>query len=283
MPKFYEPEVLKKVRAIELNIFRDFIAFCEKHNLEYFGIAGTGIGAVRHKGFIPWDDDIDVAMPRKDFEKFLVLAKEELSDEYLVLNGRDYREFPLMTTHLVKKGTRFVNQGMEKLDCPFGIFLDIFPMDNVADGERAFHRQAWSAWFWNKLLILRNMSRPYLGFTGWKKMAAYGCCSVGHWTLKLLHIPQSFLYRKCENACRKYEGQNTKRMAFLPDTNPFWNIVDKTGMYPLQMMEFEDFKVAFPKNLDELLRMQYGDYMVLPPVEKRKTHYPAVLDFGEEG
>lgn len=282
MPRFYEPEVLERVRRTELAIFRDFIDVCEKHKLEYFGIAGTGIGAVRHKGFIPWDDDIDIAMPRADFERFLKLAPEELGDRYFVLNGRTNDNFPLMTTHLVKRGTRFVSPGLQGIDCPFGIFLDMFPMDNIADDPKALKRQAWSAWFWNKLLILRCTSRPYLGLTGWKRKLAYGACSVAHGGLKLFHVSKSFLRRRCETACRKYEKQNTKRMAFLPDTNPYWNILDKDGMYPLIKMDFEDFKVAFPKNLDKFLRRQYGDYMELPPEEKRKTHCPYELQFEEE-
>ena len=282
MPRFYEPEVLEKLQHTELEILKDFIDFCQKHNLEYFGIAGTGIGAIRHKGFIPWDDDIDLAMPRADLERFVELASKELGDQYLVLNGKTNDNFPLMTTHLVKKGTRFVAPAFQDIDCPFGIFLDIFPMDNIADEPKALKRQAWTAWFWNKLLILRCTSHPYLDLTGWKRRLVYGICAVGHYGLRFLHISRSFLRKRCEKACRKYEKQDTRRVAFLPDTNPFWNIMNKKNMYPLQMLEFEGIKMAFPKDLDKFLRIQYGDYMVLPPVEKRKTHCPFELDFGEE-
>ena len=97
-PEFYEPETLKRLQGEILSILDDFMAVCDKYHLEYFGIAGTGIGAVRHKGFIPWDDDIDIAMPRHDFDKFIKIIQKTMGDKYLVLNGRNYPGYPLMTT-----------------------------------------------------------------------------------------------------------------------------------------------------------------------------------------
>ena len=78
----YDPEVLKRVQETELEILRDFIDLCDRHEIDYFGVGGTAIGAVRHQGFIPWDDDIDIGFLRKDYDRFLALAKEELSDKY---------------------------------------------------------------------------------------------------------------------------------------------------------------------------------------------------------
>ena len=111
--KFYEPEVLKQLQGEILSILDDFIRICEDYHLEYFGIAGTGIGALRHKGFIPWDDDIDIAMPRRDFEHLIRIVEKKMSDRYLVLNAERYPNYPLMTTRLVKKGTVFVEEVMK--------------------------------------------------------------------------------------------------------------------------------------------------------------------------
>ena len=90
----YDEETLKRVQQTELGILKDFMALCDKHGLTYFGIAGTGIGAIRHKGFIPWDDDIDIALPRKDYEIFLKLARKYLSDRYIVLNCETNENYP---------------------------------------------------------------------------------------------------------------------------------------------------------------------------------------------
>ena len=147
--KFYEPEVLKQLQGEILSILDDFIRICEDYHLEYFGIAGTGIGALRHKGFIPWDDDIDIAMPRRDFERLLRIVEKKMSDRYLVLNAERYPNYPLMTTRLVKKGTVFVEEVMKDVDCPFGIFLDLYVLDNVADNPVLYQIQSWTAWFWS--------------------------------------------------------------------------------------------------------------------------------------
>lgn len=282
MPKFYDPETLHRLQRVELDILRDFMDLCDRHNLTYFGIAGTGIGAKRHGGFIPWDDDIDVAMPRKDFERFLKYAKEELADRYIPLNAEYDSRFPMMTTRLMKKGTVFVEEALKDAKCPCGIFLDLYVMDNVADNKIAYELQSWEAWFWSKLLVLRCMPKPFLFQTGWKAKVIWAICRVVHETMKLLHISPAWLRKRCEKVCRRYEKKKTRRMAFLPDTSPYWNVIDKTKLFPLRKLPFEDLELNFANNMEELLTNQYGAYMEMPPVEKRKTHYPYRLKFGEE-
>ena len=98
--KFYDKETLEKVQKIELSIFKDFKDVCEKNSLTYFGIAGTGIGALRHGGFIPWDDDIDVGLLRKDYDKMIEIFKRDYSDKYTIVNGDEFSKYPLMTTRL---------------------------------------------------------------------------------------------------------------------------------------------------------------------------------------
>lgn len=282
MPKFYDPETLRKLQCVELDILRDFMDLCDRHDLTYFGIAGTGIGAKRHGGFIPWDDDIDVAMPRKDFERFLKYAKKELGDRYIPLNAEYDSRFPMMTTRLMKKGTVFVEEALKDAKCPCGIFLDLYVMDNVADNKIAYELQSWEAWFWSKLLVLRCMPKPFLFQTGWKAKVIWAICGVVHRAMKILHISPEWLRNRCEKVCRRYEKKKTRRMAFLPDTSPYWNVIDKTKLFPLRKLPFENLELNFANNMEELLTNQYGTYMEMPPVEKRKTHYPYRLEFGEE-
>ena len=184
-----------------------------------------------------------------------------------------------MTTRLCKCGTVFQERVMKDVDCPFGIFLDLYVMDNIADGKLAVQVQAWTAWFWSKLLVLSCMERPYLAQTGWKAEAIWAVCRLVHRTIRTLHIRPAIFRAHCESACRKYERVSTKRMAFLPDTNPFWNVVDKTRMFPLQNLPYEDVLLPFTNDIETVMEQQYGDYMTMPPVEKRKTHYPYRLEF----
>lgn len=279
MSKFYEPEVLKRLQQTELSMLKDFMELCDSHGLLYFGIGGTGIGALRHQGFIPWDDDIDIAMPRKDFEKFLRLAGKCWEGKYYILNNKTDSNYPMMTTRLCKCGTVFQEEVMKDVDCPFGIFLDLYVLDNIADGKTACQIQAWTAWFWSKMLVLACMERPYLAQDGWKAQLIWVVCKAIHRTIRFLHLPPALFRAHCESACRKYEGKKTKRMAFLPDTNPFWNVVNKEKMFPLQKLPYEDTYLYFTNDIDTIMRDQYGDYMIMPPKEKRKTHYPYRLEF----
>lgn len=279
MSKFYEPEDLKRLQQTELSMLKDFMELCDSHGLLYFGIGGTGIGALRHQGFIPWDDDIDIAMPRKDFEKFLRLAGKCWEGKYYILNNKTDSNYPMMTTRLCKCGTVFQEEVMKDVDCPFGIFLDLYVLDNIADEKIACQIQAWTAWFWSKMLVLACMEKPYLAQDGWKAQFIWAVCKAVHRTIRFLHLPPALFRAHCESACRKYEGKRTKRMAFLPDTNPFWNVVNKEKMFPLQKLPYEDTYLYFTNDIDTIMRDQYGDYMVMPPKEKRKTHYPYRLEF----
>ncbi len=280
--KFYEPEVLHRLQEEILSILDDFIRICEDYHLEYFGIAGTGIGAIRHHGFIPWDDDIDIAMPRKDFEKLIKIVEKKMSDRYLILNAKNDPNYPLMTTRLVKRGTVFVEEVMKDVDCPFGIFLDLYVLDNVADNPVLYQLQSWTAWFWSKLMILRSIPRPTLQQRGLKAKLIWTVCGLVHNGMKLFHISPAWLRDCCEAECRRYNKKKTNRMAFLPDTSPYWNVVDKRYYHPLKQLEFEGRRMNFPGNLEEMLTKMYGDYMQLPPEDKRKTHYPYRLEFEQE-
>ncbi len=279
MSEFYQPEVLKRLQETELSMLKDFMELCDSHGLIYFGIGGTGIGALRHQGFIPWDDDIDIGMPRKDFEQFLKLARKHWKGKYYILNNKTNENYPLMTTRLCKCNTVFREQVMKDVDCPFGIFLDLYVMDNIADDPAALRLQAWTAWFWSKLLVLSCMEKPYLAQTGVTAEIIWAVCRAVHKTLRFLHIRPAIFRAHCESVCRKYENRSTKRMAFLPDTNPFWNIIDKEHMFPLKRLAYEDTSLPFTNDIHQVMKQQYGDYMTMPPEEKRKTHYPYQLEF----
>ena len=206
MPKFYEPEQLKHLQKLEMEILTDFKRICDENNLIYFGYAGTGIGALRHKGYIPWDDDIDISMPRKDYERFMELVTEQMGDKYEVLNTETDINYPLATTRLVLKGTKFREYSMKDVDCNWGIFLDLYALDNAADGKLAYWWQMWTAWFWGKLLILRSIPRPYLYVHGLTAKLVTAACVAGHYIMKQLGISKEWLYMKMEKANRRYEN-----------------------------------------------------------------------------
>ena len=155
----YNEKTLKRLQNVELKMLHDFVDICDKYNLQYFGIGGTAIGALRHQGFIPWDDDIDLAFVRRDFEKFCRIIDRKYSDKYYILRYETNKAYPLFTARMCKKGTVFQEHAMKNIDCPFGIFLDLYAYDNVPDDDEKMKRQAALAWFYSKLLILSSFKK----------------------------------------------------------------------------------------------------------------------------
>ena len=281
--KEYDDFTLKRIQEVELEILKDFMDICDRHGLDYFGIAGTGIGALRHHGFIPWDDDIDVAMPRDDFEKLLPLVEKEMGDKYLIMNAERYPNYPLMTTRMTMRGTKFKEEALKNIDAPLGIFLDLYPLDKVSDNPKEARRQARDAWFWSKILILRSIPFPMLGFSGWKAKIIHAICGLAHLVLSILHVPKTWIYKKAYEAeTRSNHYTKTKNLDFFCDTTPYMNLYAVKYIYPLRKLQFEDVELNFPHNLHNNLTGMYGDYMQLPPEEKRKNHYPYELEFFKE-
>lgn len=283
MSRFYEDEELSRVKEIEKGILRDFLKICEENSLRYFGMGGTCLGAVRHGGYIPWDDDIDIAMPRRDFNKFIKIAEKEYGDKYYVLNADNYKNYPLMTTRWCVKDTKFVEESFAGLkDVPLGIFLDIFPYDNLADNKVARWFQQWGGWYYSKLMILRQIPEPYLAQDGLLKKIILFICRAVHRMMCIFKIKPEKLHNKCKKICTKYNGIKTKKIGFIGDTSPHMEDDYLKDIFPCKKLAFEEFEMNFPKNLDLHLTHLYGsDYMTPPPIEKRKTHFPNVLDFGD--
>ena len=283
MAREYDAETLARIQKTELGILKDFMEVCDRHGLTYFGIAGTGIGALRHQGFIPWDDDIDVALPREDFNRFIKYAEEELSDRYFILNTEHYINYPLMTTRLCLKDSKFKEEALKNIDAPMGIFLDLYPFDKVSDNPKEVKKQARRAWFWSKVLILRSIPFPTLGFKGIKGKIIHGICGVIHFFMVLFHISKKWIYKKAYEAETMYNHYDkTTHLNFWSDTTPFMNLYKVSDIYPIRKLPYEDVMMSFPRDMHENLTGMYGDYMKLPPEDKRKNHYPFELEFPKD-
>lgn len=277
----YEPRVLRKLQLLEVEILQDLDALCKKHEIPYVAFYGTAIGAVRHKGFIPWDDDVDVLMLRDDYERFLEIAKTECTDKYEILNAEIDEKYPCCFSKWGLKGTWFVGKDVKRLPCKFRIAVDILPLDAVSDDDKARKKQMREAWFWQKLMMLRQISKPVLSVRGVKRVVIYAACGVIHFGLKLLHISPKWLYKKYKAASLRYHGEKTKEVARLAGTHPGDNIYLLDGLFPTQYLEFEGIMLPFPQKNDEMLTRCYGDYMQLPPEDERVNHFPYLLDFGD--
>ncbi|MBQ9195842.1 MAG: LicD family protein [Clostridia bacterium] len=280
--KAYDPETLAKLQKLELGILKEFDRICTQNGIEYFCAGGTAIGAMRHGGFIPWDDDIDVALLREDYERFLKCAREQLSDRYEILNTENDPAYPLMTTRLVLKGTRFQEECFKDLSCDFGIFLDVYCFDYIPDDEAKMKKAAKKVWLQGKLMILAAIDDPVLYIGGFKAAVVKLGSKVAHGVLRLLGVTPGRIYRSVKKVLLE-NGQKSKRVAYQFDPQLYTSIIDTDDIFPIRRIQFEDMQVMCMAKVEAYLSKRYGDYMTLPPEEKRHNHPPYRLDFGPYG
>lgn len=277
----YNDAVLHRLQQLELTILDDFMRVCRENGLSWWAQAGTGIGAVRHGGFIPWDDDIDVGLLRADYDKLIRVFKEQLSDRYVVVNTEEYPSFPLPTTRITLRDSLFVEESLKSVkNCPLGIFLDVYAFDHMPSDPRKARRQVWASWFWGKLMILTTVPFPVLPFRGIRKKLVHAVTAAVWAVFRLFRLSPAFFYRRLKKASARYNSdQPAEAYGYFNDTHPRSFIYRHEDLFPLRALPFEGREVFFPCHLEKKLEQVFGDYMQLPPPEKRKNHFPHQLKF----
>lgn len=277
----YDAATLRRLQLVELDILKKFDAMCEKHGLQYFAAFGTALGQVRHTGIIPWDDDIDVGMMRKDYERLRELVPLEFGDGYTLLNGQTDPRYPFMTSRIMKKGTEFRMLSMKNAPYETGIFLDIFCFDWMPDDAAAFQKMKRNCWVLEKLCILRNMPFPNLPYRGLKRWIVYAMCAAGSVCVKI--FPRAALHRWMQNAAQVAGEQPTGRIGCPFGLKPEERIYPTQVIFPQQKLPFEDMTISMPHDPHAMLRIVFGDdYMTPLPEGKRSSIVPYRLSFGDE-
>ncbi|MCP1101375.1 lipopolysaccharide cholinephosphotransferase [Aequitasia blattaphilus] len=279
----YDKEILDKLHKTQIEILNEFKRICKKHDLNYFIAYGSAIGAVRHRGFIPWDDDIDVAMPRKDYMKFMSLAKKELADKYFLMTPEIDKRYACTVTHLEMKGTIFVSEMNQDLKCEQGIFMDIFPLDFVAENKVKEKWQGLSTNFWGRLLFLSGTAYPIVPVKGVFGLVLRYLCVIIHYMLKLFHISPAWIYKRFQKSSMSSYRKGGTYVTSFEYAGAIKDKVKYKDLFPLKEVKFEDTTVNIPSNNHEFLTKVYGDYLKMPPVHKRVNHMPIIIGFeGEE-
>lgn len=274
----YDPETIAKLQRTLLMMLEDFISTCEENNIEYFAIGGTAIGALRHNGMIPWDDDIDIAYLREDEEKIIRGIKEKFGDKYWFANPELEKGFPYIPTHMCLTGTVFKEKNFDE-DYNNGVFLDLYPYDKIFEDEKKQKRQVLRAWFYGKLYVLYFASSPILFISGIKAFFVKAICKVVNKFMHLLKVDPQALYAKAMHygcACEK-ESASFNTITWLYDTDPYCGALKMDEVFPTRFAKFGDIEIRIPRDTDKYLTSVYGDYMTIPPAEKRHNHPPEIL------
>ena len=249
-----------------MDILREYIRICDKYGLMYFVVGGSALGAVRHGGFIPWDDDIDVAMPRDDYMKFLGIAVEELRSPFFLQNYRTEPDFRLDYTKIRNSNTTFVEKTAQSLHINHGVYIDIFPIDGYPSAISEI----------KTLEFKKRLYRLYLG-------KDYGCDYS--WKGKILLTLEKILWknnvskvsRKLEDLYLRYDYASCDRVICHGGIWGKREICDKSQYGKGKMVKFEDVDVRIPEHDHEYLTQKYDNYMELPPVEKQVSHHDTLF------
>ena len=274
--KQYDPEVLKKLQHYELEVLSAFDQICKEHGWVYFLHYGTLIGALRHKGFIPWDDDVDVAMPREDYEQFVAYCAAHPSEKYAYVDANLRMDYTKGIPIFYKKGTVF---SLDDIGWKPGIGIDIFVYDWVSQDAKKRNKQIAKANFYRRLFYLCYRD-PLIPFSGVQYYLAKGICKIARAGLKIFRLSPKALYRRFKIVSQSEINEKEEMTTFF-SSNPIRCCMPKE-QFEVSSVSFEGHSFYAPKDPDKILRPIYGDYMVIPPEEKRVNHCPEFLEFGEE-
>ena len=270
----YDDETLKHIHDVELMILKDLISFCEENDLTYFMYAGSLLGTIRHGGFIPWDDDLDVVMLRQDFEKFKKLYPS--NEKYELLTIESEKDYCYMLAKLSLKNTRFEEEWAKHLDFTIGFNIDIFVLDDLSNNKFKRSYQLKKAFLYNRLLVTSKIRVDDLPFVS--KFISHSMYHI----LNFLNITPSKLNSRYLNFLNKYADSDSEKVFdFSANASEYPLTYDKNDFKESVKVKFEDIHVNVPKNYDKILTELYGDYMQLPPEEERYNHPICHIDFGE--
>ncbi|MGN0172733.1 MAG: phosphorylcholine transferase LicD [Acutalibacteraceae bacterium] len=279
----YDAQVLRRLQRAEMTILHDVEALCDAHGIGYFMLGGCCIGAFRHGGFIPWDDDIDLCMTRADYDRFYRAAAEDaaFSEKYHVYDPLHEKNYAQMLMKVSRKGTKNMTAEMLETGTDMGIHIDVFPFDFVPTDEALRKKQAKKAWMQSKLSYIYYLKHPHLPVGGVMGAVLGFGCRVLHALMHLFRVDPSRFARKYHEICTRYNAENTGLMTDFTYIRTEDATLRYDDVFPTLRQPFEDTTICVPREYDKIMRQYYGDYMQLPPEEKRKNHAPEILDFGE--
>ncbi|WP_297234300.1 LicD family protein [uncultured Prevotella sp.] len=271
-------DIKKEWNATILDILKAFMKICKDNELTYYCCAGTAIGAVRHHGIIPWDDDIDVIMPRPDYDRLLEIAKTANFGKYEIITPYDDETYPLYFSKLSNRNTTLIED--RQIPCVIGLYVDIFPLDatddDVAKAKRLKDRYTKII---NRLnaVSTHNTFGEYLSLL--KKKEEWGRFAIKTLAFFCRSAMRRHLIRQMDRLSHLYDYDKAKNVQVYTGSYGHREVFPKSWLGKGKEFPFEDTTVLLPECYDEYLRHFFNDYMQFPPVEQRiEKHNRAYLN-----
>lgn len=255
--KQIEREELKK---LQVKILDCFDAFCKKNNYKYWLDYGTLLGAIRHKGFIPWDDDVDIAMLREDYERAAKTFNSQTDGRYVFQTPSNDKETCYPFGKLIDTSSVLYEYGETGIET--GVYIDVFVYDNSPNNEKIVKRIFWKRDFLGRIRRLQLPMRKEI--SGMKRFAY----KIGSFVLN--PMSRGIINRALDRNARQCEKLETKNVsAFTDPYDPTYFCVEKSIFQDLIEVEFEGKMYPAPRQYSYWLGVLYGDYMKLPPIDRR--------------
>lgn len=264
---------LRKLQLIELNILKEIHQVCKKNEIKYWLTGGTLIGAIRHNGFIPWDDDVDIAMGREDYNKFLLVAPRELKPEFYVQSWEYEPNFGVPYTKIRKNNTILKEAGSQNADIHQGIFVDVFVYDKFPLKKTDFIKVKFSMQILLRMLIVKSGITPWKGID---RTSPYWWFFFLPFRVMAKFVNFNYMKKMYKNCVQKANHTDSKWIFNSCESNDEKHPIPEEYVKKVVLHRFEDAQFYIPAEYDKLLRHFYGDYMQLPPPEKREGHHNVV-------
>ena len=261
---------MNKLQECQLEILKAFIEVCQKNNLTYYLVGGTALGAVRHKGFIPWDDDIDVGMPRKDYDKFITLQKD-FKDPYFIQTYQTDDNYIYNYAKVRNSNTTFIENFFVDTRINHGVWIDVFPLDGFSTtytDPKKFKHKVNSTWHQVWMMFPYCLKRKVHLKTFWKDIPLN--------LIALLFSPLNYNHyrnKHIDKKVTKLNYEDSVQVGNFFGTNPTKEAMPKEIFEEGSHGTFEGIDVVLPKDPDKYLTLLFGDYMKLPPKEKQVGHH----------
>lgn len=265
-------EKIVKLRQAQLMIAKEIKRICEKYDINYFLDSGSMLGAVRHNGFIPWDDDIDIGMCCDDYAKFIAVAPTELDDRFFLDNYETNKNNPLVFSKVRLKGTKYIEEIGNKDLVHNEIFVDVFPYYYISDNMIERKLEGIQMAFLAQAIMSKSGYKVWKG-KGIKKRLKFLPTDIAG-----MVCTTRFLRGRIDQLYSRHS--NTKMLGIQAGScYSYWFFPERVLRKTIKHI-FEGEMFNIPEEYDRFLKVAYGDYMKLPPENERVTHEIEYLDFG---